>query len=249
MRIFWDNEINEDATLSVSSNEAANPKRFLYDSYLSNFWLATGNTSEYVQIDAGSGNTIDVNAVGIAGHNLTSGATIKIQGNATDSWTSPSLDETITWQADTIMHFRASTAQYRYFRLSLADSGNSSNIQIGHLFFGTYLQMPGFSSNVQIQENYEATRNINRAGGVKGSMDYYYRTVNVRFVDMTNSKRNDILTMMRSVYNYKPIYCAVWENDLTFEPPIYGVISGTAIQSLKSRGTTFTFPLQIREVR
>jgi len=234
---------------TVSSAEIPNPKAFLYDQYLSSFWLATGNTAEYVIIDAGVGNTISVNTVGIAGHNFTSGATIKIQGNATDSWGAPSFDETITYRAETIMHFTASTQAYRFFRLSLADAGNSDNLEIGYLFFGTYLQMPGFRPNVQITDHYEGIKTVTRSGQIKGASNYVYRTATVNFVDMSNTQRTNIRSMMNTVFTHKPVFAVIWENSMDFEAPYYGTIEGQAVRGLKTRATEFVFPMTIREAK
>lgn len=76
-------------------------------------------------------------------HNVSAGATVKIQGHTADAWGAPSLDETITWRAGTMFHYvQAASKTYRFWRIVV--SGDAANpdgwIGIGELYLGGYFE-------------------------------------------------------------------------------------------------------------
>jgi len=77
----------------------------------------------------------------IMDHNFSSGATITLEANATDSWGSPSFTQSITYNADKILTYFNSQS-YRYIRLSVTDISNSDGyLEISELFAGEYLEL------------------------------------------------------------------------------------------------------------
>lgn len=251
MRMLDDNLINEDNTISVSSNVVANPRSNLYDPYLSNFLLFTGNTSEYVLLDAGSGNTFDLTAVAIAGHNFTSSVVLKIQGNATDSWGTPAFEEPITYYGDTILHFTASKQTYRYFRLLIADTTNPDDLELGYLNFSEYTQFPGISPNININETQVGSRNITRTGQISGTKDYSFRSISLNIPNMTNTQRNTVVNIAKSLYNSGVMFAVIWEGNFDIEPPLYGVIDNDTLSITKFRSSLnrFRVGFTIREAK
>jgi len=249
MRLSYDNLVNADNSLTVSSNEISTPASNLYDPYLTSFVLFTGNTSEWCMIDAGAGNTFDITAVGIAGHNFTSSAVIKIQGNATDSWGAPSFEETITYREGTIYHFTASKQTYRFIRLLVADTTNPDNLEIGYLSFDEYVQFPGLRPEVQITHTQVGTRSITQTGQISGTKDYSFRTLSLTLPNMTNTQRQTVANVAKSVYNSGVVIAVLWEGNFDMEPPIFGVIENETlgINKLKSSLNRFSSSFTLRE--
>ena len=99
MKILYDNLV-EDSTITFSTEtylyEAAN----IVDINTLKTWRSTSTTASVV-FELSSADELDT--VGIKNHNFTSGATIKIQANATDSWGAPTFSQTLTWREDIIM--------------------------------------------------------------------------------------------------------------------------------------------------
>lgn len=90
--------------------------------------------------DIGSAQTPTV--IAIHDHNFTSGATVTIEGNAADSWGSPSY--TYTWSAitDPLYYYIPTTQTYRYWRIVVSDVANPDGyLEAANLFLGTYLQL------------------------------------------------------------------------------------------------------------
>jgi hypothetical protein len=73
---------------------------------------------------------------------ITPSATLLIQGNETDVWTSPSYSKALTYDDSAIAEFSDTglhTEALRYWRLSIVDASNPTGfIEIGSLFLGDY---------------------------------------------------------------------------------------------------------------
>lgn len=108
----------------------------LVDGNADSEWRSTDVSDENLVIDLGSAQT--PTALVIGHHNLTSGATITLQANASDSWGAPSYSQAISWASDTIGYF-LSGQNYRYWRLRLQDAANTDDyLRIALLYLGTY---------------------------------------------------------------------------------------------------------------
>lgn len=133
------------ATISSSSDGTSNTDDNAVDNRLGKVWRTDSDTLEWIKWDLVVSRA--VNCVGIFNHNLTSSATVTFEGNATDVWTSPTVDETLTvaTNADSVVipricHFFTSDT-LRYWRLLIDDPTNPDGyIQIGRIMFGTYYE-------------------------------------------------------------------------------------------------------------
>lgn len=69
-------------------------------------------------------------------------ATIKLQGNETNNWTSPSYEKTLTYDDSVIIETSTTglhTNSLRYWRLLINDQNPLGYIEIGALFLGNYI--------------------------------------------------------------------------------------------------------------
>lgn len=137
VRFAYDFDTWDGATITSSSEETNLPDDNVVDAFVSKVWRATGDSSEWIKFDLGS--AVNIKMVGLFNHNLSSGATVKLQANATDVWTSPSYDVTLTWNAYKIVKFLDET--YRWWRITFADGSNPDNyIEVGRIVGGDYLE-------------------------------------------------------------------------------------------------------------
>jgi hypothetical protein len=112
--------------------------------------LYDNNPARAFKLNAASGNVVfdfggavNVDIFSIIHHNLDAGLDVKIQGNATDSWGTPSLSQSITIPAyekdgfpvNPFIDLSALSNSFRYWRL-LVNGTNSANVQLGQLIFG-----------------------------------------------------------------------------------------------------------------
>ena len=226
MRLLWDNEIDDDDFTLTASTEAANfPATKLQDMRLSSQWRTTQITAEAIVIDAGTGNTITATAAAIVSHNLTNGATIKIQGNATDSWGSPTLDETFTWDADLMVEFFNSAA-FRFWRFSFADAGNTESfLRVGRIFLGTYLQVDEEPMRDFSEEQLDSTRTLySPTGQAYSDEGVLLRQYAVVFSFLSQTEKDNFQTMFADIKRAKSLILLIDENLTAELPELYCII-------------------------
>ncbi len=75
-------------------------------------------------------------------HNLTSAATIRIQGSGDPAFGTLTVDEAVTWAADRIAHDITSVPRHlHYWRVALTDTGNPDGFpRIADVFLGNFTQ-------------------------------------------------------------------------------------------------------------
>jgi hypothetical protein len=123
------------ALISASSQAAGLPATNVAQIWKSRPWRSTGCTDEWIKFDFGA--AAAVRAFLAVGFNLTPYATVRIQANATDVWTSPSIDVALTYHAAVLLYLWSSDQSYRFWRLSIVDPGNPDGyIEIGRIFLG-----------------------------------------------------------------------------------------------------------------
>lgn len=89
---------------------------------------------------------------------ITPSATIKLQGNETDEWSSPSTDTTLTYQDDVIFTVSSTglwSEALRYARLYIEDKDNTAGyVEIGSLFLGDYFEAARGAAQYPFQGQY-----------------------------------------------------------------------------------------------
>ena len=148
-RILYDMDKLAASTVTASSSSGSSraATNVLHDSPGKSWRTASGDISaQWVKFDTLSATA--VTCVGVFAHNLTAGATVSVQGNASDSWASPSFNSLMTIATDadgsplpyTVLYIASQS--YRYWRLFISDPLNSaSRIVIGRVCLGTYYEV------------------------------------------------------------------------------------------------------------
>ena len=214
-RLLYNLDAWDAATVTGSSqaNTALAASNVLHD-HVAKPWRTTGKASENIVFDLGSAKQITV--FSMFTFNLTSSATVTLQANASNSWGSPSYSQALTMatNADSevlerVVFFLSQT--YRYWRVTLADAGNSdSYLQIGRIAAGTY---------------YEAGRNIDQGFSIvtvdpsegdrtPGRQTFYrarkrFRRASVAFRLQDQTQTDKLSAVMDKVGNSKPIVLAL----------------------------------------
>lgn len=133
------------ATITSSSDGTSNTDDNAVDNRIGKFWRTDTDTTEWIKWDLVVSRAVD--CVAIFNHNLTSSATVTFEGNATDSWGTPTVDESLTIATDSdgnvinrIGHFFTSDT-LRYWRVTIDDPTNPDGyIQVGRIMFGSYYE-------------------------------------------------------------------------------------------------------------
>lgn len=145
VRILNVNKIKTVQRLFTASSEDEDyPANNLQTDNYSQTWRTEDVATAYTVVqDFGAATECDTCFLGNV--NLTSSATVKIQANASDSWGAPSVDETITVSGlglspphRNLYHELASAETYRYWRISISDTGNTNGFyEVGEWWLGS----------------------------------------------------------------------------------------------------------------
>jgi len=250
LRLLYDNEIDKYTSLFSSQNTnfpAENVKHI----HLSSPWRTTGVTGEYYTIDAGEGKTITADCAVIVGktpdysHNLTSGATAKIQAHPTNTWTSPDLDQAFAWNADSMIVFFTQITK-RFWRFYLDDAANPDGyLSIPRLALGKFLQMPGVEPDFDLPRVTSSRRSISPSGQGYGDKGNLYLAPAFSFPFLDQDEHEALEGMWVGVENIKPVVLVIWEESLDIQGPIYCWIDQDRLGWKKSNSPGLYWALQI----
>ena len=220
MKILYDNLVPDSTITSYSENPDYDFDTALNDTRLSRTGRTVDDATQWIKFSFSA--AVDVDYIMVLAHNITSGATIKVQANATDVWTSPSIDTAMTYDADYIYHGFSSTESYKYWRFYVDDSSNPDTyIEIGSIFLGEALEMPGFNPDAIIIKNSNSVATKSISGQLYGDVRLKYKAASFTFPSVTDTERGEINTFFDAGDVVIPFIMLFWENDLDVEPPLY----------------------------
>ena len=106
------------------------------------------HSEEWLKVDAES--AIDVQSFLFKKHNLSTGATAKIQGHTADAWSDPDVNVTLSLTSDITIYYWSSVQSKRWWRYYINDVENSDlYVETGRIFLGGY-----FSPEVNMRKDY-----------------------------------------------------------------------------------------------
>lgn len=167
------------ATLSGGSWNATYPLNNLKTRYLTQAARTTNAAEASTIIILDLGATKSIGCLGLVRTNLTANATIQIQANTSNAWTTPLLDilpfKVYAAGGDYFQHFGNSA--YRYWRVLISDTANAAGfVSIGRLFLGPLFvpTIPNdFNPTLQIESQSQAVMSL-------GGQEYFESRPNRR---------------------------------------------------------------------
>lgn len=143
----WTSTVYGGGAVITGSNETGNgqARKVTLDPPAEQWNTGTGNdTAEWLKWDLGSAKLITM--LNISGANWSAAAEVRWQGNATDSWGSPTYNQLLTLATDADgnvlprhTHFLSET--FRWWRLYIDDAANAENrIKISSALGGQYYE-------------------------------------------------------------------------------------------------------------
>lgn len=260
MRIIYDNEVLSNP-VSAASENANYPVSNLTDPRLSRKYRTEALTDQWILI---SGNNIKASYVAIMNHNISSGATILLQGNDINDFTSPMYSEVIPFSRDTMIKYIDHTAgvetpgglydgdlyagdlydggivsefplKFNYWRIKINDPTNLNGyIEIGGIYLAEFVQMQNIESGMVLARNTTGRSSISGSGQAYGDSNYKFRSRDFSMVANTFDKREEILTMFEAMDNFRPVLALIWEDDLVTEKPLYSIIANENLSYTKT---------------
>jgi hypothetical protein len=243
---FLQSNLIESATLTASNENGSFPVGNIQDTILASVFRST-STSVNIVIDLGVAKTCDI--FFLAKHNMTSSATVTLEANSSDVWTSPPFSESITVEDLIAADFTA--ASYRYWRLVIADGTNTDGyIKIGGLGLGEYYAVPGIGIAYQVNHFSTALKYTSQSGQVYGSSGVFYRSVNVQIPYVTQAQRVEIESCFNTKDWYTPFYVQFNESCVS-ENALYATLEANSIgfQSLSTQPIAYSSQMTLMEAR
>lgn len=207
MILLHDNLVDYSTTaLSVTSQGQTLGVNNIQHDHQAKVWRTGAiNASEYVLFDLGS--SLEATSCVVIGHDFVWNDTVKIQGNATDSWTTPSVDETISFSADAMAKTFAGGV-YQYWRLYFTKAVATTTRDVGRVYLGTYDTLPqpqGYGERVTDLSN------ISRSVG--GQTFSYakpaYRTFSLRYAGLSEANYTLLKSAADTIGTHTPFFVQV----------------------------------------
>lgn len=196
MDLFLSNRVlDSGVSVTASSENELLIAENLLKEHRAKYWQTTTSTAdEYVVFDLGTAGAAIEDVILSDYDTSLSGDTVKIQGNATDSWGSPSVDETITASkfnnGDPAVHALSSGGSYRYWRLSITKASAGVTRYVGHIYLGVITTLSEEPDHEGVDIGTESASSINRSRGGNAYVDEKpkLKTFTVPFSDVTAVK-------------------------------------------------------------
>lgn len=244
MRILYDNKVLA-ATIAATTEHPNYPVENLQTDRLAEIYKSVGDTAQSLVFDLSAAYAITYFAV--FAHNIAVGATLTLEGNTSDSWTTPAYSTTITHGTGAIVAEVFGT--YRYWRMTVDDNSGTA-LSIGYVYLGGYLQGPGMAIDQEIDDNTEADAEFSTSGQLYGGDGVNYRTFKINFVNISDTVRANMRTWFAYSKNYRPFIMLLWAGDLTKEKPVFAVIADKKISWKRTKSVLLPWQtgINFREV-
>jgi hypothetical protein len=249
MRLLWNNYISSATTLDTQSEDANYVVTNIYDTRLSKEYRTDGLVStESITVEY----TGVPEYVSLVNHNVSSSATIYLDGGSSSGMSTTTFSETLTWSSYTLVSTIASTVSCDYFRVRVTGLSTATQdyVSLGYLFLGEYLEMPGMKPTQTIKDIVNSRVTISQSGQAYGDNSYKYRNPLFEFPYLTQTQRDEMRTMFNAVKNYLPVILIIWPSNTTEETPIYSIIDQASLDFERTDDVNYRWKtrMQFREI-
>ena len=213
MRFFWDNFIDHSAVnISATTEEAKLPVANLQHAHKKKLYRTTGaGTSETVLVDLGSAKAIDGSV--FLNHTFDgSESAINIEGNASDSWGSPSFSEAVVMSgADPSANKFSSAQTFQWWRFEFTKASAANVRDIGRMFLGdvfdTAINPSSNGFDDEAKEMSQEQRSID--GQTYSYIKDGFLKIRVSFSAMSLADAKQLKTIFDAVGSHTPLFIQV----------------------------------------
>lgn len=165
-------------------------------------WRSTSVSSQFLVFDLGSAQ--EPSALAVLDHNLTSGASIILQGSTTSNFAVIADTRTIPWQSGRLLHFLGGPLQtLQHWRLSISDPSNTDGyLRISELFLGGYTRLDrtfdlgDFRGRVR-----EGQRDRTRSGRYYGAVNTVLAVFDLSYIRLSQTDRDQLIITVFDALN------------------------------------------------
>lgn len=200
-RLAWSNLLTAAGVVITSSSEATGhpDENLSHPSRWKDWRSASATTDQWVKFDLGAAKSFQVLAVMNA--ILHTGGSLKVQANATDIWTSPTINDTLTVPnpdfTQVLADWFGTVQSFRWIRFLFVNTGAVNEaVQLGAVFAGTYLEPArSVSPDLMVRRVDPSVKRYATGGQRSSVLRAKYHEVSGTFVLQTASARNDLRTL------------------------------------------------------
>jgi hypothetical protein len=186
-------------------------------------WRSTGLSSQALTFDLGSAQT--PTALAVLDHNLTSGASIVLQGSSGAGFGAIGASHVVPWQVNRLLIFIPPAAQValRYWRIVISDAGNpDAYLRISEVFLGGYTRtdrtfdLGDFRGKIRAGQ-----RDRTLSGKFYGAVNTVLRVFDLSFIRLSQTERDAILLTVFDALNdienrqVLPVFFSPMDTDLS----------------------------------
>lgn len=218
MRVLTSNLVDSGSPVVTASSAATGyPAGNVSQTFLDRVWrTGTSVADEWIKFDFGS--SVVVSAFVAAGHDLVNGSdtTVKIQGNATDSWGSPTVNQTLTFTTGKpVFHVNTGVPwSLRWWRFIFTKPSAGTTRNIGRIYIGTHTDLagePGFEG-VSVSEEDPSTSTRTRGGSLYVDTRTTRRVFGIDFPFLTNTEKSEVGSLWESLGIHTPFFTQIDPN-------------------------------------
>ncbi len=186
------------AAASITSSSAATnyPAANATTLPIGKSWRATGKTSEWIEIDLGSAQAI--NLFGIINHNISSSGTVTVTAGSSAAPNGSQYSLVLTYRQFDEFSLLAVNQTWRYWRFTFADTTNVDGfIRVGYVIIGN-ATTPGFhwQYDSEFTDHYVNTKRRSAGGVVFAQAIYGHAVIKFNFGPLSVAN----MAILRAVY-------------------------------------------------
>jgi hypothetical protein len=242
--IIYNDLKSDSATLTVDDELSNYPVENIQDSRLSRIFK---NSSLESAIVFDMGEDVSVDCIAILSHNFSENATITLQGNDSDSWTSPAFEQDITYSSGNIT-LEYTTQTYRYFRLYINDSTNSDGyIQLSRVIIGEYYQPPGILAEAEDSLIDASVKTMSKSGQSYTDLRYKARSMSFNFPIVGTYEKTEMMAVFETLGQATATIFVFGEIGLDISSLYATINQDTLTATMYDDGRTYAIDLSILE--
>lgn len=161
-------------------------------------WRSASDVSAAINVVADFTSAKQVDVLAILDHNLSSGATIRIQGSSASDFSTTPVDEAVTWRSGLLLHYvTTSPRSFRYWRARVTDTGNADKyLRWAELYLGTYTELgQSFELGDERTKVRMAGRQQMASGRWIGGLNTVVTAFNLRWRYLSKTDKDNLITI------------------------------------------------------
>lgn len=187
----------DSAAITSSSEVSGYDDDYVVDDAMGLKWRTTGCASEWIEFNISS----DLTEVGIFGHNLSDGATVKLYNGAASP--ANNLVGSFTWSAANLLIFKTAIGSpLAWWRITFEDAGNPDGyIEIGRICGGAYFQPDQrFSCGARRIRVDPSLKNLSKGRDLNAFKEPKYSVWELLFDQLDGSTATDDQRMWETIF-------------------------------------------------